>query len=71
MARPTNALIAAVVAYAARLRFPVLAGVTLVLFVVDLVVPDGVPLIDELLLGLAAALFGSWKRRREERAPAE
>ncbi len=70
MARPANALVAAVVAYAARLRFPVLAGITVVLFVLDLIVPDAIPLVDELLLGLAAALFSTWKRRREER-PAE
>jgi hypothetical protein len=64
VARPTNALIAALVAYAARLRFPVLAGITAVLFLVDVVTPDPIPLVDELLLGLSAVLFSVWRKRR-------
>lgn len=71
MARPANALIAALIARGAKLRFPTLAGITAVLFLVDLAVPDAIPLVDELLLGLAAALFGTWKKQREEGRPAE
>ncbi len=40
----------------------VLAGA---LFVADLVVPDPIPFIDELMLGLATLLLGRWKRRRD------
>ena len=40
----------------------VLAGA---LFVADLVVPDPIPLIDEMMLGLATLLLGRWKRRRD------
>lgn len=36
-----------------------------VLFVADLVVPDPIPLIDEIMLGLATLLLGRWKRRRD------
>ena len=36
-----------------------------VLFVADLVVPDPIPLIDEMMLGLATLLLGRWKRRRD------
>lgn len=36
-----------------------------VLFVADLVVPDPIPLIDEMMLGLARLLLCRWKRRRD------
>jgi hypothetical protein len=49
----------AVLAAASRLRFPMLFKVTLALFVLDLLVPDLIPLADELLLGLAALLLGN------------
>jgi len=38
--------------YAARLRFPKLLALTGILFLADLVVPDAIPFIDEILLGL-------------------
>jgi len=46
---------------ASRLKFPQLFAVMLCLFLFDLVVPDLVPFIDEILLGLGAALFGLWR----------
>ena len=45
-----------------RLRFPQLFGVLLSLFLIDLVIPDFVPFLDELLLGGMTALIGLWKR---------
>lgn len=51
-----------------RLRFPQLFGFVLVLFLVDLAVPDAIPLIDEILLGLLTVLLGSLRR---EGPPAE
>ncbi|NJD24895.1 MAG: hypothetical protein FIB06_05775 [Betaproteobacteria bacterium] len=57
-------LIAPLVAYLARLRFPILFLVTAALFVLDFFVPDALPFADEILLGLGAALFGSWKKRK-------
>ncbi len=51
----------------ARLKFPQLFGVLLALFLFDLVVPDFVPFVDEILLGLGAALFGLWRERVPER----
>lgn len=69
MAGPRSALVGWLVAHVAKLRFPVLFAVTAALFLVDLVVPDVIPFADELLLGLATALFGTWRRRRAE--PAE
>jgi hypothetical protein len=50
----------------ARLRFPYLLAITAVLFVADLIVPDVIPAIDEILLGLAAALFATWTEKKKE-----
>ena len=44
-----------------RLRFPHLLLITGLLLVVDLVLPDGLPFIDELVLTLLTLLFASWK----------
>lgn len=54
-------------AWAGTLRFPYLLGFVVILFLIDLVVPDFVPFLDEILLALAAVLLGSWRRRREPR----
>ena len=32
---------------------------------VDFFIPDVLPFVDEILLGLGAALLGSWKKRKE------
>jgi hypothetical protein len=46
-----------------RLKFPQAFAVFAVLFVFDLIVPDFIPFVDEILLGLGAALFGMWRER--------
>jgi hypothetical protein len=51
--------------FAGRLRFPQLFAFTAILFVLDLVLPDLMPFIDELLLGLLTLLLGTWKRDRQ------
>lgn len=51
--------------FASRLRFPTLFYITLVLFLVNLVVPDPIPFIDEILMGLATLMLASWKKRRD------
>ena len=61
-------IIAPLVAYLARLRFPALFGITAVLFILDFFVPDAIPFVDEILLGLGAALLGSWKKRKDPAA---
>lgn len=58
-------IIAPLIAYLTRLRFPVLFGITAELFVLDFFIPDAIPFVDEILLGLGAALLGSWKKRKE------
>lgn len=60
MAHP---LLGPVLVFAQRLRFPTLFFVTAGLFALDLVVPDFIPFIDELLLGLSTLLLANWKRR--------
>jgi hypothetical protein len=50
--------------FASRLRFPKLFGITLAIFVLDVLIPDLIPFVDEILLALVTALLGSWKRRR-------
>jgi hypothetical protein len=51
--------------FASRLRFPKLFAITLAIFIIDVLVPDLIPFVDEILLALVTALLGSWKRRRE------
>jgi len=63
-----NPLLAPVMRWLSRLSFPKLFLLSAVLFVVDLVVPDFIPLADELLLGLGTLLLANWKRRGKPKA---
>ena len=49
--------------WAERLRYPRLAMLIASLFVVDLIVPDFIPFIDEILLGLATLLMTNLRAR--------
>jgi len=49
--------------FAAGLRFPTLFKVCAALFLVDLVVPDVIPFVDEILLALVTLLVGAFRRR--------
>ena len=40
----------------------------LVLFIVDLMVPDFIPFADEILLGLATVILGNWKQRKKRKS---
>lgn len=62
-------LTAPLLGFLGRLSFPRLFMVTAALFLIDLVVPDLVPLADELLLGMGALLLASWKKRKEPLSP--
>jgi len=62
-------LVSALLRFADGLRFRTLFLLMAGLFAVDLLVPDIVPFVDELLLGLMTLLLAAWKRqRRGERA---
>lgn len=52
--------------FASRLRFPALFALVGGLFLVDLLVPDLVPFVDEVMLALGTLLLGSWRKRRPE-----
>lgn len=53
-----------------RLRFPQLFAILAGLLVLDLLLPDPIPLVDELTLAVLTFLIGSWRTRREpEREP--
>ncbi|MEJ2694759.1 MAG: hypothetical protein P8166_17480 [Candidatus Thiodiazotropha sp.] len=51
------------------MRFRQLFLLVATLFLIDLLVPDFIPLVDELLLGLLTLLLAAWKKeRRGDRA---
>lgn len=54
----------ALLALAARLRFPWLLAFTALLFVASLAIPDPIPFLDELLLGLLTLVFAAWRKDR-------
>ena len=60
-----NPLLAPVMRWLGRLSYPRLFMLTAGLFVADLIVPDMIPLADELLLGLGTLLLANWKNRKE------
>ena len=53
--------------YFGRVKFPWLFGLTAILFVIDLFVPDFVPFADELLLGLTTLLLGAWRSKKSDK----
>ena len=48
--------------FGTSLRFPVLFFLTACLFSLNVVLPDPVPFLDELILALMTAMLASWKR---------
>ena len=64
----SNPLLGPILAYAQRLRFPTLFLIVAALFVVDLIIPDVIPFIDEIMLGLGTVLLASWKGRKAPNA---
>ncbi len=67
--QPNPGRVAAIRKYAARLRHPHLFLIVLGLLAVDIFVPTPMLVVDELLLGLLAALLASWKERRDPPPP--
>ena len=58
-----GALLGLATRWLSRRRFPTLLAIAAVLLGLDLVVPDVIPLADELLLALATLILGSWRKR--------
>lgn len=50
--------------YGARLRYPHLLLLAGAAFALDLVLPDGLPFLDELVLAFATLLFATWRKGR-------
>ncbi|RMH94873.1 hypothetical protein EBB59_00840 [Lysobacter pythonis] len=55
-------------AWARKLKFPALFKLVGALFVLTLLLPDPIPFIDEILLGLGTLLLASWKDRNKPAA---
>lgn len=55
--------------WAGRLRYPTLAKLVAALFLVDVFLPDPIPFIDELVLGLSTVLLANWKLRKGNPPP--
>ena len=51
--------------WARKLKYPALFKLVAALFLVTMVVPDPIPFIDEILLGLGTLLLANWKKRKE------
>jgi uncharacterized protein DUF6116 len=66
MDSPRRALIDQFLGYVKELRFPWLLAIMVGLFVVNLLVIDPIPFIDEILLGIAAALLASLRKSRHQ-----
>lgn len=60
-----NPLLSPFMRFLGRLSYPRLFALTAALFAVDLVVPDIIPFVDELLLGLGTLLLANWKKRKD------
>ena len=52
-----------------NLRFPTLFVVFAILTVLDIALPDPIPLVDELGLALLTVLLGLWRDRRSPAMP--
>lgn len=62
-----RAAIAILGRYGATLRFPHLLLLAGAIFVINLIVPDPLPLVDELFLGLVTLLFATWRDERKKK----
>lgn len=57
-------LVAPILGFLSRLSFPRLFLLAASLWALDMVVPDFIPFIDELLLGIGTLLLASFRKRR-------
>jgi len=66
---PKRVAVGGILGWARKRRFPTLLLLTGGLFVADLVIPDFIPFVDELLLGLGTLILARWKDRRQLSPP--
>ena len=61
-----NSMIKMFLKNANQLRFRNLFFMVITLFFVDLLIPDFIPFIDEIILGLLAIILANWKKERNQ-----
>jgi len=66
MVSPSRPVLGRVESFLRRLRFRTLFIVAATLFAVDLVVPDFIPLVDEVLLLIATIVLSRWRQPEED-----
>ena len=52
--------------WASRLRFPYIFLLMSGLFIINLFIPDVIPLVDEIIMGLAAVLLANLRKKPEQ-----
>jgi len=57
-----SALVGWFLRYASGLKHPQLFKWICALFLIDLIIPDLIPFVDEILLGLGTLFLGAWKK---------
>jgi hypothetical protein len=63
-----NPVVAWLLSIASQLRFPWLLALTVGLLLADLVIPDLIPFVDEILLSLTALVLASFRKPRKTRS---
>lgn len=61
-----SVLIAAFLSFANTLKFKNLFFIVICLFVINLFIPDFIPLIDEIILGLIAIILANLKKEKQQ-----
>jgi hypothetical protein len=59
-----NPLLSPILGFLGRLSFPRLFVLAASLWALDMVIPDFIPFIDELLLGIGTLLLASFRKRK-------
>jgi hypothetical protein len=62
-----NPLVSTALGFLAKLSFPRLFAITAAVFLFNLVVPDVIPFIDEIILGLGTLLLANLRKRQDEK----
>lgn len=66
-----NPLLSPLLRWLGRLSYPRLFMIAAGLFVADVVIPDFIPFVDEILLGMGTLLLANWKNRKAPVASAD
>lgn len=64
-----NPIIAPIVGYASRLRFPTLFKITLGLMLLSWLLPDPLPFLDEIATALAMLVLANWRLPKGQDTP--